>query len=124
MSTLGTACAIGIRKVIFRIEIEYGIPRVGKGSKSMVTRTLLTATLAAGLSVGLLAEDATGAEGLVLQKAPLVAESAVDIQVFRSEIDSYVRELNEQMRTTLGQDLRRELAPKIVLASNELRAQG
>lgn len=90
----------------------------------MVTRKLLTATLAVGLSVGLLAEHATGAEGPVLQKAPQIAAPAVDAQAFRTEIDSYVRAQNEQMRTTLGEDLRRELAPKIVLASNELRARG
>lgn len=90
----------------------------------MVTRKLLTATLAVGLSVGLLAEHATGAEGPVLQKAPPMAAPAVDAQRFRAEIDSYVREQNEQMRTTVGEDLRRELAPKVVLASNELRARG
>lgn len=100
------------------------MPEVGKGMESMVTRKLITATLAVGLSVGLLAEHATGAEGPVLQKAPQLAVPAVDTQLFRSEIDSYVREQNEQMRTTLGEDLRRELAPKIVLASNELRARG
>ena len=89
----------------------------------MVTRTLLTA-MAVGLSVGLLAQHATGAEGPVLQKAPLATEFKIDGQMFRNEIDAYVRELNEQLRTTLNQHLRRELAPKIVLTSNELRARG
>ena len=88
----------------------------------MVARKLLTAS-AVGLSVGLLAQNATGAETLVVQKAPLVTEYAVDTQLFRDEIDGYVRELNRQMRTTLSQDLRRELAPKVVLASNELRTR-
>jgi hypothetical protein len=88
----------------------------------MVARKLLTAS-AVGLSVGLLAQNATGAETLVVQKAPLVTEYAVDAQLFRDEIDGYVRELNRQMRTTLSQDLRRELAPKVVLASNELRTR-
>jgi hypothetical protein len=100
------------------------MPEIGKGLESMVTRKLLTATLAVGLSVGLLAEHATGAEGPVLQKAPLLGAPAVDAQLFRTEIDSYVREQNEQMRTTLGEDLKRALAPKVVLASNELRARG
>lgn len=90
----------------------------------MVTRTLLTATAAVGLSVGLLAQNATGAEGLVLQRAPVATEFKVDTQMFRSEIDAYVRELNERMRETLNRDLRRELTPKVVLASNELRARG
>lgn len=88
----------------------------------MVARKLLTAS-AVGLSVGLLAQNATGAETLVVQKAPLVTEYAVDAQLFRDEIDGYVRELNRQLRTTLSEDLRRDLAPKVVLASNELRTR-
>jgi hypothetical protein len=90
----------------------------------MVTRKLLTAASAVGLSVGLLAQNATGAEGPVLQKAPVVAEIKVDTTIFRAEIDGYVRALNEQLRTTLDQDLRRELMPKIELANNELRTRG
>ena len=89
----------------------------------MVARRLLTAT-AVGLSVGLLAQQATGAETLVVQKAPLVAELAiVDSQLFRNEIDGYVRELNRQLRTTLSEDLRRALTSKVVLATNELRTR-
>ena len=89
----------------------------------MVTRKLLTAT-AVGLSVGLLAQHATGAETQLMQKAPLVTELAVvDAQLFRAEIDGYVREHNRQLRMTLGQELRRDLAPKVVLASNELRTR-
>jgi len=89
----------------------------------MDTRKLLAAS-AALLPVGLLAQHATGAEELVRHEAPSVAVVAIDPQLFRSEVDSYVREVNEQMRTNLNEQLRRELAPKIVLASNELRARG
>ncbi len=87
----------------------------------MVTRKLLTAT-AVGLSVGLLAQHATGAETPIVQKAPVAAELTVDAELFRSEIAEYVRELNRQMRTTLNEELRRELAPRVV-ASNELRTR-
>lgn len=90
----------------------------------MVARKLVTAALAVGLSVSLLAEHAAGAEAPVVLKTSLQGAPAVDAQTFRSEIDSYVREQNEQMRTTLGEDLKRALAPKIVFASNELRARG
>jgi len=89
----------------------------------MVTRKLSTATAAVALAVGLLAQTATGSEAPVPHKAPL-PEFKVDAEIFRSEIDAYVRELNEQMRETLQRDLRRELTPKRVLASNELRARG
>lgn len=88
----------------------------------MVARKLLTAT-AVGLSVGLLAHHATGAEIQVVQKAPLVTEFVVDAQLFRAEIDGYVREHNRQLRETLSRELRRDLTPKVVLASNELRAR-
>jgi hypothetical protein len=73
--------------------------------------------------VGLLAQHATGAETPVVQKAPEATEYVVDAQAFRSEIDGYVRELNRQLRTTLNEDLRRELSPKVVLAANELRTR-
>jgi hypothetical protein len=89
----------------------------------MVARRLLTAS-AVGLSVGLLAQHAAGSEIQTVQKAPLVAEIVVvDSQLFRDEIDGYVRELNRQLRTTLNEDLRRALAPKVIVASNELRAR-
>jgi hypothetical protein len=85
----------------------------------MVARKLLTVG-AVGLSVGLLAQHATGAEPLMVQKAPLATELTVDTQLFRNDIEGYVRELNRQMRVTLSEELRRQLAPKVV-ANNELR---
>jgi hypothetical protein len=88
----------------------------------MVTRKQLTA-MTVGLSVGLLAQHATGAEPPAAPKAPPAQEFLiVDVEVFRNDIDAYVRELNRQMRETLNEQLRRELAPKLaVMASNELR---
>jgi Trm5-related predicted tRNA methylase len=88
----------------------------------MVTRKLLAATTV-GLFVGLLAQTATAAEPLMVQKTPLATEFVVDTQLFRNDIDGYVRELNRQMRATLNEELRRELAPKVVLAVNELRTR-
>ena len=89
----------------------------------MVARKLLTVS-AVGLSVSLLAQHATGAEPREVQKAPAAAELVVvDSQLFRNEIEGYVRELNRQMRATLNEELRRELAPKVVLAVNELRTR-
>lgn len=83
----------------------------------MVTRTLSTAS-AALLSVGLLAQHATGSEAPVVHKTPVTAEFKVDVEAIRKDVDAYVREFNEQMR----KDLNRELS-KTVLASNELRSR-
>jgi hypothetical protein len=87
----------------------------------MVARKLLTVT-AVGLSVGLLAQHAAGAEAPTVHKAPVAVEFAVDARVFRNEIEGYVRELNRQMRVTVNEELRRELAGKVI-ASNELRTR-
>lgn len=91
----------------------------------MVTRKLSTpAALAVGLSVGLLAQHATATEANPTIKSPVLVDVSVDEQLFRTEIEKYIRSLNIEMRSTLDQELRRSLAPKIVLASNELRARG
>jgi hypothetical protein len=92
---------------------------------SMVTRTLSTpAALVVGLSVGLLAQHATATEANPTSKSPVLVDVTVDEQLFRAEIENYVRSLNAEIRSTLSQELRRSLAPKVELASNELRAQG
>lgn len=88
----------------------------------MVTRNRLTVT-AVGLCVGLLAQHAAGAETPVVQKASTEAELAVDAELFRSEIDGYVREIDRQMRATLTEELRRELARTIELAIDERRTK-
>ena len=103
-------------------EIVNDRKEFGKGLESMVARKLLTVS-AVGLSVSLLAQHAAGAEPRAVQKAPAAMELVVDSQLFRNEIEGYVRELNRQMRATLNEDLRRELAPKVVLAVNELRTR-
>lgn len=86
----------------------------------MVVRTLLP-VIALGFSAGALAEPAVSAEIGRLQKAEAV--EIVDARSFRSDIEGYVRDLNRQMRVKLNEDLRRELAPKVVLAVNELRTK-
>ena len=92
---------------------------------SMVTRKLsMPAALAVGLSVGLLAQHASATEANPTFKSPVLVDVTVDERLFRTEIDNYLRTLNQEIRSTLGKELRRSLAPKIELASNELRAQG
>jgi hypothetical protein len=90
----------------------------------MARKIMTPASLVVGLSVGLLAQHAMAGEEFPVYRAPALATAQVDGQAFRSEIDSYIRALNEQLRTTLDQDLRLNLAPKLELASNELRARG
>jgi hypothetical protein len=75
------------------------------------------------LFVGLLAQHATGAEAPVVRKVSAEPELLVDAELLRTEIDSYVRELDRQMRATLNEEWRRELARKAELASDERRTK-
>ena len=88
----------------------------------MVTRNRMTVT-AVGLFVGLLAQHATGAEAPVVHKTAAATELLADAELFRTEIDRYVRELDRQMRATLNEELRRELARKVELAIDERRTK-
>jgi len=86
----------------------------------MLTRNLLLTALAATASLHVLAEPAA-AEAPAVPK--VIVERSVEAPSFRAEIESYMREVSERARTTIGEDLRRELGQKVVI-SNELRTRG
>jgi hypothetical protein len=88
---------------------------------STVTRKLL-APVVAGLSAGLLAQQASATEEMVVYGSVSSVTVKVEQSVFRAEIDNYIRSLNAELRTTLDQDLKR--VPKLELASNGTRARG
>jgi hypothetical protein len=89
---------------------------------STVTRNRL-APVVAGLFVGLLAQQASATEEIVVY-GPAAPAIKIDPAVFRAEIDDYIRTLNTELRTTLDQDLKRMPAPKIELASNTPATRG
>lgn len=89
----------------------------------MLTRNLLLTALAATASLHVLAEPAA-AQAPAVPKIIVALERSVEAPSFRAEIDSYMREVSERARTTLGEDLRRELGQKVVISSNELRTRG
>ena len=89
---------------------------------SKVTRNRL-AGLIAGLSVGLLAQQASATEEIVVYGS---ASSVFKIEraMFRADIDNYVRALNSQLRTTLDQNQKPTPAPKVELANNTTPVRG
>ncbi len=91
----------------------------------MATRTFPAGmSLAMGLAVSLLTQQATATEELVVYGTPASAAVKIDQEAFRAEIANYVRTLNEQLKETLDADLKRALAPKLELASAEIHARG
>jgi hypothetical protein len=88
----------------------------------MLTRNLLLTALAATASLRVLAEPAA-AEAPAVPKVIVAMERSVEAPSFRAEIETYMREISERARRTLGEDLRRELEQKVVISSNELRTR-
>jgi hypothetical protein len=79
--------------------------------------------LAAGLFVGLLAQQASATEEIVVY-GPAAPAIKVDPAVFRAEIDNYIRTLSSELRSTLDKDLKRMPVPKVELASNTTSTRG
>ena len=89
----------------------------------MLTRNLLLTALAATASLRVLAEPGA-VEVPAVPRVIVALERSVEAPSFRAEIESYMREVSERARTTIGEDLRRELGQKVVISSNELRTRG
>ena len=86
---------------------------------SMVTHKLLTVAVA-GLSAGLLAQQASATEEMVVYGRASAAGFRVEQSVFRADIENYIRSINAELRITLD----RALAPKLELAGTPTRARG
>ena len=77
--------------------------------------------LGASLLLAPALEASAAEDAQTLYKA---TELAATKQQFRTEIESYLRSHDERLRTTLGEDLRVDFKPRIVLAMDENRARG
>ena len=88
-----------------------------------VARKLLTPAVAV-LVVGLLSQQARASEEMVVYGSVRTYAVKVDPQVFRAEIDSYIRALNTELKATLDRDQKPVEAPKVELASNVTQGRG
>jgi hypothetical protein len=80
--------------------------------------------LTGALLVGLLSQQAAATEELVVYGTATTAAVSADHRLFQSEVAQYIRSFNEQLRTSLDQDLKRQLAPKLELASSVIQTRG
>jgi hypothetical protein len=90
---------------------------------SKVARKLLTRAVASVI-VGLLAQQARASEDMVVYGSARAYAVKVDPQVFRAEIDGYIRALNTELKATLERDRRPADAPKVELASTVSAGRG
>jgi hypothetical protein len=78
-----------------------------------------------GLAAGLLAQQASATEELVVygNTANAVGVRAAP-EAYRAEVESYMRSVGEQIKATVDANLKRATTPKLEVASNELQARG
>jgi hypothetical protein len=92
----------------------------------MATRKFLTpgSALAVGLAAGLLAQQASATEELVVYGTAATVGVRATPEAYRAEVESYMRSVSEQIKATLDADLKRTATSKIVVATNEMQARG
>jgi hypothetical protein len=90
---------------------------------STVTRKLLTPVVM-GLSAGLLAQQASATEEMVVYGSAAAVGTRVEQSVLREDIESYIRSMSAEVRAALEQDLKPASTPKLELASAPARTRG
>ncbi len=92
---------------------------------STVTRKLFTLgkRLAIGLVVGLLAQQAL-ADEVIVRGSSASAGVGVDQKVFRAALETYIRSVNDELKTAVDRGLKRDAEPKVEIASAAQPAHG
>ncbi len=87
----------------------------------MFTRIL---TPSAALLLGAFSQQAAATEEIVVYGAEVVAQIEARDAMFRSEMDEYIRTVNEQIKATLRESVKTQAAPKLEVASTEESIRG
>jgi NADPH-dependent 7-cyano-7-deazaguanine reductase QueF len=70
------------------------------------------------LLVSLHGQPAWATDPIAVAGNPVPVSINDEQRLFRSDTEQYIRAYNEQLRVTIGKDLKRQLTPKIELASS------
>ncbi len=91
----------------------------------MFTRILAPgATAAVAALLGSVSQQAAATEEIVVYGTEVLAQLEAREAMFRSEMDEYIRSLNEQIKATLLESVKSRAAPKLELASIEEPVRG
>ena len=90
----------------------------------MFTRILTPSATAAALLLGVFSHQAAATEEIVVYGTEVVAQIEARKAMFRSEMDEYIRSLNERIKATLRESVKEQAAPKLELASAEEPVRG
>ncbi len=70
------------------------------------------------LLVGLLSQQAWATDQIGVTGNSVPVSISDEQRLFKSDTEQYIRAYNEHLRATIGKDLKRQLAPRIELASS------
>ena len=92
----------------------------------MFTRILTpgATAAAAALLLGTVSNQAAATEEIVVYGTEVLAQIEARDAMFRSEMDEYIRSLNERIKATLLESVKSRAAPKLQLASVEEPVRG
>ena len=90
----------------------------------MFTRILTPSAIAAALLLGAFSQKAAATEEIVVYGTDVVARIEARQAMFRTEMDEYIRSLNERIKATLQEDVRIRAIPKLEVASSEEPVRG
>jgi hypothetical protein len=74
-----------------------------------------------GVLVALLGQAAWATDTVVVTGKPVPVSISDEQRLFRSDTEQYIRAYSEQLRATIGKDLKSQMTPKIELASSVTR---
>ena len=87
----------------------------------MFTRIL---TPSAALLLGAFSQQVAATEEIVVYGDEVVAQIEARNAMFRSELDEYIRTVNEQIKATLRESVKNAVVPKLEVASSEEPVRG
>jgi hypothetical protein len=90
----------------------------------MFTRMLAPSATATALLLGVLSQQAAATEEIVVYGTEVVAQIEARQAMFRSEMDEYIRSLNERIKATLQESVKDQTVPKLEVASTEEPVRG
>jgi hypothetical protein len=90
----------------------------------MFTRILTPGAIAAVLLLGAFSQQAAATEEIVVYGTDVVARIEAREAMFRTEMDEYIRSLNERIKATLHETVKSQSFPKVEVASSKQPVRG
>jgi hypothetical protein len=90
----------------------------------MFTRILTPGAFSAALLLGVFSQQAAATEEIVVNGTDVAARIEARHAMFQTEMDEYIRSLNERIKATLQETVKIQALPKMEVASSKVPVRG